>query len=72
MAKRPKSSIPKYKRTRRKSGSLLGRMLGWIVKLIVIFLIASILWVVAYRFVNPPITATMPVMTSSSNSRRSR
>jgi monofunctional biosynthetic peptidoglycan transglycosylase len=59
MAKRPKSSIPKYKRTRRKSGSLLGRMLGWIVKLIVIFLIVSILWVVAYRFVNPPVTATM-------------
>lgn len=59
MARRPKSSIPKYKRSRRKSGSLLGRIFGWIIKLILIFLVGSILWVLAYRFVNPPITATM-------------
>ena len=59
MAKRPKSSIPRYKRRRSRSGSLLGRIVGWIVKLILAFLILSVLWVLAYRFVNPPITATM-------------
>ncbi len=58
MAKRPKSTIPRYKR-RRKGGSLIGRIIGWIVKLILAFLIISILWVLAYRFVNPPITFTM-------------
>lgn len=57
MAKRPRSSIPRYKR--RRKGSLLGRLIGWIVKLILAFLIISVLWVLAYRFVNPPITATM-------------
>jgi len=56
MAKR--SSIPRYKR-RRERGSLLGRILGWIVKLVLAFLIGSVLWVLAYRFVNPPLTATM-------------
>src|SRR5438128_1695158 len=56
MAKR--SSIPRYRR-RRERGSLLGRIVGWIVKLILAFLIGSILWVLAYRFVNPPLTATM-------------
>ena len=30
-----------------------------IVKLIIAFLLASILWVLAYRFINPPITFTM-------------
>lgn len=57
MAKRPKSTIPRYKRKRR--GNLLGRIVGWIVKLILAFLILSVLWVLAYRFVNPPITVTM-------------
>jgi monofunctional biosynthetic peptidoglycan transglycosylase len=38
---------------------LIGRTAGWIVKLILAFLIVSVLWVVAYRFVNPPITFTM-------------
>ena len=41
MAKRPKSSIPRYKRRRPRSGSLVGRVLGWIVKLIVALLIFS-------------------------------
>jgi len=59
MAKRPKSTIPKYKRRRARSGSLIGRIFSWIVKLILIFLVGSVLWVLAYRFVNPPITATM-------------
>jgi monofunctional biosynthetic peptidoglycan transglycosylase len=57
MAKRPKPSIPQYKR-RRKRG-LPARILGWIVKLVVAFFVISVLWVVLYRFVPPPITATM-------------
>src|SRR5690242_10475219 len=56
-AKTPK--IPKYKRRRQRSGSLIGRIFGWIVKLVLACLILSVLWVVAYRFVNPPITVTM-------------
>lgn len=59
MAKRPKSSIPKYKRRRPRSGSLIGRIIGWIIKLILALLVISVLWVVAYRFVNPPTTVTM-------------
>src|SRR5688572_44905 len=59
MAKRPRSTIPKYKRQRKRSGSLFGRIIGFFVKLVLIFLIGSVLWVLAYRFVNPPITATM-------------
>jgi monofunctional biosynthetic peptidoglycan transglycosylase len=57
MAKRQKSSIPKFKRKRK--GSLFGRIFGWFVKLIVGLLLFSILWVLAYRFINPPITFTM-------------
>ena len=56
MAKR-RSTIPTYKR--RRPRSLLSRLIGWIVKLIVAFLLISVLWVLAYRFVNPPITFTM-------------
>jgi monofunctional glycosyltransferase len=59
MARRPKSSIPPYKRKRRRSGSLIGRIVRFLIKLVLVFLIGSILWVLAYRFVNPPITATM-------------
>ena len=56
MAKR---SIPTYKRRRTSSRSLPRRLLGWIVKLVVGFFLISILWVLAYRFINPPITLTM-------------
>jgi monofunctional biosynthetic peptidoglycan transglycosylase len=56
MAKRS-SRIPHYKR--RRKGSFLGRLVGWIVKLILAFLIVSVLWALAYRFINPPITITM-------------
>jgi monofunctional glycosyltransferase len=59
MARRPKSSIPRYRRRRQKSGSVLGRIVGWIARLVLVVLVGSILWVLAYRFVNPPITATM-------------
>jgi monofunctional biosynthetic peptidoglycan transglycosylase len=57
MAKRPGSTIPRYKRRRKRS--LPGRIVGWIVKLILAFIVISVLWVLAYRFVNPPITITM-------------
>ena len=57
MAKRSSSTIPSYKR--RRPTSWPRRILGWIVKLILIFLIGSVLWVLAYRFVPPPITITM-------------
>jgi monofunctional biosynthetic peptidoglycan transglycosylase len=56
MARR-KSTIPTYKRRKRRS--LLGRILSWIVKLVLAFVIISVLWVLAYRFVPPPITITM-------------
>jgi monofunctional biosynthetic peptidoglycan transglycosylase len=56
MAKR--STIPAYKR-RTRSRSLASRLVGWIVKLVLAFLIFSLLWVLAYRFINPPITVTM-------------
>jgi monofunctional glycosyltransferase len=57
MARRPKSTIPRYKRRTRKP--MLRRIVGWIAKLIVAVIVISVLWVLAYRFVNPPITATM-------------
>ena len=57
MARRPKSSIPQYKRRRTRSWPR--RIIGWIVKLVVAFFAISILWVLAYRFVPPPITITM-------------
>ena len=57
MAKRPGSTIPQYKRRRQRSWPR--RIIGWIVKLVLIFLIGSVLWVLAYRFVPPPTTATM-------------
>jgi monofunctional biosynthetic peptidoglycan transglycosylase len=57
MAKRSRSKIPTYKRKR--SRSWLGRIASWIVKLVLAFLVLSVLWVLAYRFVNPPTTATM-------------
>ena len=53
------STIPHYKRRRRRKGSLPGRIAGFIAKLIFALLLFSILWVLAYRFINPPITATM-------------
>ena len=57
MARRRKSTIPQYKRRRTRSWPR--RIFGWVVKLVVAFFVISILWVVAYRFVPPPITITM-------------
>ena len=34
-------------------------VLGWIFRIIVALILFSILWVLAYRFINPPLTATM-------------
>jgi len=56
MAKR--STIPRYRR-RRRTRSWPRRILGWIVKLVIAFFAISILWVLVYRFVPPPITLTM-------------
>ena len=44
-----------------------GRIFGWLVKAVLIFLIGSVLWVLAYRFVNPPVTATMLVDIAGGN-----
>ena len=57
MAKRTQSTIPSYKR--RRAQSWPRRILGWLVKLVLIFLVGSVLWVLAYRYVPPPITITM-------------
>ena len=54
MAKRPKSSIPTFKRKRKGRG-----FFGWLFRIVVGLILFSILWVLAYRFVPPPITATM-------------
>jgi monofunctional biosynthetic peptidoglycan transglycosylase len=49
---------PKPARARPRK-SLWRRLLGWILKAILIFVLGSLLWVVALRFLNPPITFTM-------------
>ncbi len=53
------SAIPRYKRRRRGTRSWPRRIIGWIVKTGLILFVGSILWVLAYRFINPPITLTM-------------
>ena len=45
-------------RVRRRRG-WFRRLAGWIAKAVLIFLVGSLLWVLAYRFVNPPVTFTM-------------
>ena len=57
MVKRPKSTIPRYRR--RREVSWFRKIAGWIVKLVFALLLISVLWVLAYRFINPPVTATM-------------
>ena len=61
MAKRPKSSIPRYKRQRRRGGGRSGGggIFRFLLKTVLGLFLFSILWVLAYRFINPPITATM-------------
>lgn len=58
MGRRSSSAVPRYRRSGAKR-SWPRRILLAVLKLILIFVIGSVLWVLAYRFVNPPITATM-------------
>jgi monofunctional biosynthetic peptidoglycan transglycosylase len=37
----------------------VGRAVGWVVKGVFLFILLSLLWVLLYRFVNPPFTLTM-------------
>lgn len=57
MARQAKPSIPRYRRKRRRS--FLSSVARWIVRLVIAFFVISTLWVLSYRFINPPITATM-------------
>ncbi len=57
MAKRPSSSIPSFRRKPRRG--LGARIILYLVKLLLGLILLSILWVLAYRFINPPVTATM-------------
>jgi monofunctional biosynthetic peptidoglycan transglycosylase len=55
------TSLPRFKRPRhrRHHRGFVRRTVGFVVKLVVALILLSILWVLAYRFINPPITATM-------------
>jgi monofunctional biosynthetic peptidoglycan transglycosylase len=53
------ASIPKYKRRRSSGRSFPARALLFVIKLVLALILLSVLWVVVYRFINPPITATM-------------
>ena len=57
MARRKTSNIPTYKRKRQRG--LPARVFAFLAKLVLAFLLISVLWVLAYRFVPPLITATM-------------
>ncbi|WP_316814041.1 monofunctional biosynthetic peptidoglycan transglycosylase [Pedobacter heparinus] len=52
--------MSKRKRTSRKSGpSLFKRIVSVVTRVFLWFLMVSVLWVLAYRFINPPITLLM-------------
>jgi monofunctional biosynthetic peptidoglycan transglycosylase len=59
MARRSSSTLPKFKRQRRRERGFLGRILSFAVKLVLALILLSVLWVLAYRFINPPTTLTM-------------
>lgn len=44
---------------RRKPRRILRWLVGWMLRIVLVFILGSLLWVVAYRFINPPITFTM-------------
>ena len=46
-------------RVRARKRGRLGRIVGWVVKGFFLFVLLSLLWVLLYRFVNPPYTFTM-------------
>ena len=54
MAKRSTSRIPAFKRKRKGRG-----FFGWLIRIVIGLILFSILWVLTYRFVPPPVTATM-------------
>jgi monofunctional biosynthetic peptidoglycan transglycosylase len=57
MAKRKSGTVPTYKRKRPRGWP--ARIAVGLVRLVLAFILISIVWVLAYRFVPPPITATM-------------
>ena len=59
MAKRSNAAIPSYRRRRKSKRGPVVRVLAWIVRIVLAFILLSLLWVLAYRFINPPITVTM-------------
>ena len=44
---------------RAKQRGFFGRLVGWVFRAAFMFVVLSLLWVLLYRFVNPPITFTM-------------
>ena len=44
------STIPHYRR-RKPKGSVIGRIIRFLIKLVIAFLLLSVLWVLAYRFI---------------------
>jgi monofunctional biosynthetic peptidoglycan transglycosylase len=46
-------------RRRARKRGWIGRAIGWAITAIFLFILISILWVLLYRFVNPPFTFTM-------------
>jgi monofunctional biosynthetic peptidoglycan transglycosylase len=46
-------------RIRARKRGWLGRAIGWVVKGVFLFILLSLLWVLLYRFVDPPFTFTM-------------
>ena len=57
MAKRSAPKIPTYKR--RRKGNPVLRAIGWVVRIVLALIVLSLLWVLAYRFINPPVTPNM-------------
>ena len=51
------TNLPNAAPRKRKRG-FFRRLIGWIVKAVLLFLVVSVLWVLLYRFVNPPVTFT--------------
>jgi monofunctional biosynthetic peptidoglycan transglycosylase len=46
-------------RVRARKRGWFGRVVGWTLKGVILFVLLSLVWVVLYRFVNPPTTFTM-------------
>jgi monofunctional glycosyltransferase len=61
MAKTSSTTLPKFKRHRhrRRHRGFFRKLAGFLVKLVIGLILLTVLWVLAYRFINPPITATM-------------